>query len=135
MPAGILDTSTLIALERLPDASDLPETPLITAVTLAELAVGPLVAEDESVRIARQNHLLFAEQNFDPLPFDRQAARAFAGVAASLRSSGRKTSARAYDAMIAAIAIANGLPVHTCNARDFSGIEGLLVVAVQVTAD
>ena len=54
MPAGILDTSTLIALERLPDASDLPETPLITAVTLAELAVGPLVAEDESVRIARR---------------------------------------------------------------------------------
>ena len=135
MPAGILDTSTLIALDRMRDTSDLPDTPLITAVTLAELAVGPLVAESEPVRIARQNHLLFAEQNFDPLPFDREAARAFAGVASSLRESGRKASARAYDAMIAAIAIANGLPVHTCNPRDFSGIDGLPVVMVEVPAD
>jgi predicted nucleic acid-binding protein len=132
MDEGILDTSTVIALDRISDPSQLPGTPLITAVTLAELAVGPLVAEDESVRTARQAHLLFAEQNFDPLPFDREAARAFAGVAASLRRSGRKTSARAYDAMIAAISIANSMPVHTCNPADFAGIEGLNVVIVEL---
>jgi predicted nucleic acid-binding protein len=127
---GILDTSAVIALGRITDASLLPETPLITAVTLAELAVGPLIAEDESVRADRQTHLLFAEQNFDPLPFDREAARAFAGVAASLRRAGRKTSARAYDAMIAATAVACGLPVYTCNPRDFEAIDGLTVVAI-----
>lgn len=132
MGGGILDTSTVIALDRITDASLLPDTPLITAITLAELAVGPLVAEDDSVRTARQTHLLFAEQNFDPLPFDREAARAFAGVAASLRRSGRKTSARAYDAMIAAIAIAQAMPVHTCNPRDFAGIDGLEVVAIDL---
>jgi predicted nucleic acid-binding protein len=127
---GILDTSAVIALGRITDASLLPETPLITAVTLAELAVGPLIAEDGSVRADRQTHLLFAEQNFDPLPFDREAARAFAGVAASLRRAGRKTSARAYDAMIAATAVACGLPVYTCNPHDFEAIDGLTVIAI-----
>jgi len=32
--------------------------------------------------------------------------------------------------MIAAIAIANGLPLFTCNPDDFAGIDGLSVVAV-----
>jgi predicted nucleic acid-binding protein len=132
MSEGILDTSTVIGLERITDASLLPDTPLITAITLAELAVGPLVSEDGSVRAERQGHLVFAEQNFDPLPFDREAARAFAGVAASLRRSGRKPSARAYDAMIAAIAIAQAMPVHTCNPRDFDGIDGLTLVAIDL---
>jgi hypothetical protein len=59
--------------------------------------------------------------DFDPLPFDADAARAFGRVAASLRRSGWKTSARAYDAMIAAIAIANSLPLYTCNPEDFRG--------------
>jgi tRNA(fMet)-specific endonuclease VapC len=77
-------------------------------------------------------HLQQAEADFDPLPFDADAARAFGGVAASLRRSGRKAGARAYDAMIAATAVANDLPVYTCNPADFSGIDGLDVVAVPV---
>lgn len=129
-PRGVLDTSTLILLTRLRDASTLPEEPLITAVTLAELSVGPLVARDDTERAARQAHLQQAEATFDPLPFDAQAARAFGHVAASLRRSGRKPAARAYDAMIAATALANGLGVHTCNPADFRDIDGLEVVAV-----
>jgi hypothetical protein len=128
----VLDTSTVILLRRLTDASSLPEEPLITAVTLAELAVGPLVADDERERAARQAHLQQAESDFVPLPFDDAAARAFGQVAASLRRSGRRASARAYDAMIAATALANDLPVYTCNPDDFAGIEGLEVIAVPV---
>jgi tRNA(fMet)-specific endonuclease VapC len=127
---GVLDTSTVIVLRRLADASALPAEPVITTVTLAELSVGPLVARDERERVARQAHLQQAEADFDPLPFDAQAARAFGGVAASLRRTGRKTAARAYDAMIAATAVANDLPLYTCNPADFSGIDGLTVVAV-----
>jgi tRNA(fMet)-specific endonuclease VapC len=127
---GVLDTSAVIALPSVADPGLLPAEPLITAVTLAELAVGPLVAEDDAERARRQAHLQQAEADFVPLPFDAAAARAFAGVAASLRRAGRKPAARAYDAMIAAVALANGLPVFTCNPSDFEGIEDLEVVAL-----
>jgi tRNA(fMet)-specific endonuclease VapC len=129
---GVLDTSTVILLPQLADVTLLPAEPLITAVTLAELSVGPLVASTDVERAARQAHLQQAEADFDPLPFDAQAARAFGRVAASLRRAGRKASARAYDAMIAATALANGLPVYTCNPADFAGIDGLEVVPVPI---
>ncbi|HMH47881.1 MAG TPA: type II toxin-antitoxin system VapC family toxin [Solirubrobacteraceae bacterium] len=129
---GVLDTSTLILLQGLEDASSLPEEPLITAVTLAELSVGPLVARDRAERAARQARLQQAEADFDPLGFDADAARAFGRVGASLRSAGRKTTARAYDAMIAATALANDLPIHTCNPSDFVGIDELEVIPVPI---
>lgn len=132
---GVLDTSTVIQLRRIADPGALPAEPLVTAVTLAELAVGPLVAEDASEKAARQAHLQQAEADFVPLPFDAGAARAFGRVAASLRQAGRKATARSYDAMIAAIALANDLPVYTCNPDDFSGIDGLEVVPVAVPGD
>jgi predicted nucleic acid-binding protein len=122
---GILDTSTVILLDRLLDPSELPAEPLITAVTLAELSVGPLVASDDAERVARQARLQQAEADFDPLPFDADAARAFGRVAASLRGSGRKVQARTYDAMIAATAVANNIPLYTVNSVDFEGIAGL----------
>jgi len=127
---GILDTSTVILLSRIEDPSVLPDEPLITAVTLAELSVGPLVAGTDEVRVARQAHLQQAEADFDPLPFDADAARAFGRVAASLRRPGRKTTARTYDAMIAATALANELPLYTCNSNDFADIDGLTVIKV-----
>ena len=127
---GLLDTSTLILLGRVTDVSALPDEPLICSITLAELSVGPLVADSDAERAARQSHLQLAEADFQALPFDSAAARAFGAVATSLRGSGRKPAARSYDAMIAAVAIANALPLYTCNPRDFSGIDGLEVVPV-----
>jgi tRNA(fMet)-specific endonuclease VapC len=130
MSHGVLDTSTLILLGRIEDTESLPAEPLITTITLAELSVGPLVAVTDEERAARQAHVQQAEADFDPLPFDAAAARSFGRVAASLRRAGRKSSARAYDAMIAAICVANELPIHTCNPEDFSGIDGLELVDV-----
>ncbi len=128
---GLLDTSTVILLPRISDPTVLPQEPLISAITLAELSVGPLVASTDKERTARQAHVQQAESDFDPLPFDAAAARAFGGVAASLRRAGRKTKARTYDAMIAAVAVANELPLYTCNPDDFSGIDGLRVIPIQ----
>jgi hypothetical protein len=125
-----LDTSTVIAMRQITDPGALPAEPLITTVTLAELSAGPLVARDERERAARQAHLQEAEAAFEPLPFDRASARAFGQVAASLRALGRKPAARAYDALIAATAMAHNLPVYTCNPADFEGIDGLDVVPV-----
>lgn len=129
---GFLDTRTANLLGRLDAPIVLPAEPLITAITLAELTVGPLLARTDDERAARQAHLQQAESDFDALPFDASAARAFGRVAASLRRSGRKPVARSYDAMIAATALAHALPVYTCNPGDFAGIDGLEVVAVPV---
>ena len=127
---GLLDTSTVILLGRITDPSALPDEPVISAITLAELSGGPLVTDDPDERAARQAHLQLAESDFDPLPFDAAAARAFGSIAADLRRAGRKPAARAYDALIAATAISRQLPVFTCNAGDFSGIAGLDLRAI-----
>jgi hypothetical protein len=126
----MLDTSTVILLGRISDPATLPEESVISAITLAELSVGPHVADSEDERAARQAHLQQAESDFDVLPFEAASARAFGAVAASLGVSGRKPVARAYDALIAASAIANRLPLYSCNPADFDGIAQLDLHAV-----
>jgi len=134
-PEGLLDTSALLLLPRIEDPSVLPDIPLISAITLAELSVGPLVTDDAAERARRLAQVQQAEADFDALPFDSASARAFGQVASSLRRSGRKPAARALDALITAIAVANGLPVYTCNPADFSGIDDLVVRTVSVPGE
>ena len=123
---GILDTSAVILLGTI-EPFELPRTPRITTLTLAELAVGPLAARDEAERLVRQARLLQTEAAFDPIPFDDRAARAFGTVAANLRQMGRKAAARTFDAMVAAVAVSRDLPLFTANPRDFAGIDSLVV--------
>ena len=127
---GVLDTNVVILLPRITDPAVLPAEPAVTAITLAELSVGPLVANTDTERANRQAQLQQAESDFDPIPFDADAARAFGRVAADLRTAGRKATARAYDALIAATAIANGLPLYTTNPDDYVSIAGLELVPV-----
>lgn len=127
---GVLDTNVVILLPRITDPAVLPAEPAVTAITLAELSVGPLVADTDTERANRQAQLQQAESDFDPIPFDAAAARAFGRVAADLRGAGRKTTARAYDALIAATAIANGLPLYTTNPEDYVSIAELDLVPV-----
>jgi hypothetical protein len=105
---------------------------LISSITLAELSVGPLVTDAAAERARRTAQVQQAEADFDPIAFDAAAARAFGPVAASLRRAGRKRSARAFDALIAATAVAAGLALYTCNPDDFADIDGLTVVTVPV---
>ena len=115
----------MIVLGEIADPTTLPDESVLSAITLAELSVGPHVARSDEERSARQQHLQQAEADFEVLPFDAECARAFGGVAMALRASGRKPAARAYDALIAASAIAHGLPLYTCNPNDFDGIPRL----------
>jgi len=66
----MLDTSTVILLGRIDDPADLPDEAVISAITLAELSVGPHVAHTDEERAARQAHLQQAESDFDVLVFD-----------------------------------------------------------------
>jgi predicted nucleic acid-binding protein len=122
---GILDTSTVLLLGRLTDPAVLPARPVITAVTIAELSVGPLLADTEQERAARQAHLQQADADFDPVVFDAAAAHAFGRIVGSLRSSGGRAAPSTNNVFIAATAIANDLPLYTCNPGDFEGINDL----------
>jgi len=127
---GLLDASVVVALSQGAITSQLPEFLMISAITLAELSVGPLIATDAAERAKRQAVLQGIEAAFDPLPVDAAVARVYGRVGAELRARGSKSKARSYDALIAAVAIANGLTLYTANAEDFAGITGLEVVAV-----
>lgn len=129
-PTALLDTSALIKLDQIDDPLRLPQQSRISAVTLAELSVGPLVTRSHAERAIRQARLQFAESSFDALPFDADVARVFGRVSADLRRSGRKITARSFDAMIAATALFHGLPLITANPKDFDGIAELEVIAL-----
>jgi predicted nucleic acid-binding protein len=127
---GLLDTNMVIHLPVLAAAS-LPDELAISAVTLAELSAGPHHCEDRAERARRISLLQHVETTFDPLPFDADAARAFGLVSAAVLGVGRSPRGRALDLMIAAVAVANGLPLYTIDAKDFAGLDGLVrVVAV-----
>jgi predicted nucleic acid-binding protein len=125
---GLLDTSVVIALHALP-LEALPEEPAISSLTLAELAAGPHATTDPAERARRQDRLQRTEAAFDPLPFDLAAARAYGRVLAAVVVEGRTPRARrAVDLMVAATALAAGLPLYTLDPDDLRGLEGLVEV-------
>jgi len=126
---GLLDTTAVTLADQL-DPDQLPTEAVITAVTLLSCPWAHSPPTIPRERAIRQLRLQDVEANFAPLPFDAEAARAYGRVADVLRRSGRKPSARAFDALIAATAMANSLPLLTCNPHDFSGIDGLTLVPV-----
>jgi predicted nucleic acid-binding protein len=69
-----------------------------------------------------------AESEFDPVPFDAEAARLFGRVAAAVIAIGRKPRRRVADLMIVATAMAEGLPLFTTNPGDFAGLDDLIQV-------
>jgi tRNA(fMet)-specific endonuclease VapC len=50
----MLDTSTLILLGEIADSMALPDDSVISAITLAQLSVGPHIARSDDERSARQ---------------------------------------------------------------------------------
>ncbi|MFI5501654.1 type II toxin-antitoxin system VapC family toxin [Nocardia asteroides] len=129
-PAGVLDTCAYLDLGDL-DPLMLPETPEITAITLAELNQGVAMAKDPVTRAARSEQLGAAIVEFDPLPFDEAAATRYGTLVALTIAANRDPRPRRMDLLIAAIASANDLPLYTRNAADFKGLAGMLeVVAV-----
>jgi predicted nucleic acid-binding protein len=129
---GLLDTSAVIDLDRLV-ADDLPLELAVSAITMAELAAGPHATSDPQERAGRIERLQAAEATFDHLPLDAFAARAYGRIYAAVLASGRKARGRrALDLLIAATALANELPLYTCNPDDFEGLTELVeVVAVK----
>ena len=115
-------------MERIHPAA-LPVEIAISAITLAELAAGPHATADAAEKARRQDRLQRAEATFDPLPVDANVARAFGRIYAAVATAGRKARGRrAFDLVIAATAVAAGLPLYTRNPDDFAGFSDLLEV-------
>jgi predicted nucleic acid-binding protein len=133
---GLLDTNILI-LRKWVDPAELPDEMAISAVTLAELSAGPHQVrrneeqndyDEHAERARRLDVLQRAENEFDPIPFDAEAARIYGRVSAAVIASGRTPRRRTADLMIAATAIAQDLPLFTTNPGDFTGLVKLLTL-------
>src|ERR1700737_1893957 len=133
---GLLDTNIMILRSRIaPD--ELPDEMAMSALTRAELSAGPHEVRPDTdqkfyleaaERARRLDVLQRAEHEFDPIPFDADAARIYGRVAAAVIAAGRKPRRRAADLMIAATAIAEELPLFTTNPDDFKGLDRLMII-------
>ena len=133
---GLLDTNILV-LRRWIEPSELPDEMAISAITLAELSAGPHQVRHDSAqdrydehaeRARRLDVLQRAENEFDPIPFGAEAARIYGRLVAAVIGAGRAPRRRSLDLMIAATAVAEGLPLFTTNPGDFNGLERTVTV-------
>jgi hypothetical protein len=128
---ALLDTSVVVDLEHI-DPASLPDEPLISAITMAELAAGPSATADSTERARCQDRLQRAEAAFTPVPFDDGAARAYGRIYAEVAAAGRKPRGpRALDLLIASVALSLELPLYTRNASDVAALSRLIqIVAI-----
>jgi len=129
-PAGLLDTSVIIDLDLI-GPEELPLAVGVSAITMAELAAGPAASADAAESARRQDRLQRAEAAFEAIPFGSDAARAYGRVHAAVLAAGRQPRRRFADLLIAASAVAEGLPLVARNPQDYAGLEELVdVIAV-----
>lgn len=121
---GVLDTSVLIA----EDVSPLPGQLAISAISIAELHFGVLVAGSDAARAVRLSRLTRLQRRFDPLPVDDAVADSYGQLAAHVASLGRKPRARSMDLLVAATAHAHGATLYTRNVDGFAGLDGFIQV-------
>jgi len=133
---GLLDTNILV-LRRWIDPTELPDEMAISTITLAELSAGPHQVrpnseqdtyDEHEERARRTEALQRVESEFDPVPFDAEAARIYGRVTAAVVTAGRTPRRRIADLMIAATAISEDLPLYTTNPGDYTGLEKLIRV-------
>jgi predicted nucleic acid-binding protein len=125
--SGVLDTCTYIDLDLI-DPAQLPTIPEITAITLAELHQGVATAKDAGTRAARMEKLGTAVTDFEPLPFDGDAATRYGTLVALTIAADRDPRPRRMDLMIAAVASTRGLPLYTRNSANFKGLESVVTI-------
>lgn len=119
---AILDTSVIIA----GDIAPIPGVFAISAITLAELQFGVLVATTVAVRAERLRRLSILQKHFDALPVDETVAISYGMLAAAVVEAGRQPRRRVMDLLIAATAHAHGARLYTRNIDDFAGLEELV---------
>jgi len=113
--AGLLDTGVFIAAEVARPLGQLPDRVAVSVVTLGELELGVLATEDGDLRARRADTLALARES-DPIPISEAVMTAWAHLVNDCRRAGIHRTVRLTDALIAATAVAHGLPVVTQDA-------------------
>lgn len=110
--SGLLDTSVFSACESGRLLDDLPEHVAISVVTIGELQLGVLRANDEATRARRADTLALA-RSADPIPISEAVMGSWARLITDCRAAGIQRAVKLIDALIAATAVEHGLPVVT----------------------
>ena len=110
--AGLLDTSVFIAREVDRPLEELPERVAVSVITIGELQLGVLSADDSAIR-ARRGDTLALAKTADPIPISESVMGAWARLISDCRAAGIQRMVKLTDALIAATALDLGLPVVT----------------------
>ncbi|HEX3737276.1 MAG TPA: PIN domain-containing protein [Solirubrobacterales bacterium] len=122
MAAGLLDTSVFIAREDGRELGELPDRVAVSVVTIGELQLGVLNAEDPEIRARRADTLALARAA-DPIPISEAVMVSWARLVADCKTAGIQRAVKLTDALIAATAAEHGLPVVTQDG-DYEKIAG-----------
>jgi predicted nucleic acid-binding protein len=109
---GMLDTSVFIARATERPLGELPARVAVSVITIGELQLGVLAAEDAAIRARRADTLALARAA-DPVPVSEAVMVAWARLVSDCRRAGIQRAVKLTDALIAATAIEHGLPVVT----------------------
>lgn len=109
---GLADTSVFIAREDGRALGPLPERIAVSVVTVGELQLGVLAAEDRAVRARRARTLALARRS-DPIPVSEAVMVSWAHLTKACAKAGKSRKVKVMDALIAATAIEHGLAVVT----------------------
>jgi hypothetical protein len=110
--AGLLDTSVFIAREVDRPLEELPERVVVSVITIGELQLGVLSADDSAIR-ARRGDTLALAKTADPISISESVMAAWARLISDCRAAGIQRMVKLTDALIAATALDLGLPVVT----------------------
>ncbi|MGH3980847.1 MAG: type II toxin-antitoxin system VapC family toxin [Pseudonocardiaceae bacterium] len=121
---AVLDTSVIIATDVPPLEGELA----ISAVTVAELHFGVLIAREQAIGAERLRRLSILQRKFDALPVDEAVTDSYGQLAAAVVAAGRQPRAHTMDLLIAATAHAHSARLYTRNASDLAGTDELVEV-------